>query len=31
DRIPQLLSNRYNISLEEAQEIVDEARQHQWN
>lgn len=31
DRIPQLLSARYNISLEEAQEIVDEARQHQWN
>ena len=31
DRFPQLLSDRYNISLEEAQWIVDEARQHQWN
>ena len=31
DRIPQLLSDRYNISLEEAQWIVDEARQHRWN
>lgn len=30
-QIPQLLSDRYNISLEEAQWIVDEARQHQWN
>lgn len=29
--IPQLLSDRYKISLEEAQWIVDEARQHQWN
>ncbi|MDJ0596475.1 MAG: pentapeptide repeat-containing protein [Pleurocapsa sp. MO_226.B13] len=31
DRFPQLLSDRYNISLEEAQWIVDEARQHQWD
>ena len=31
DRIPQLLSDRYDISLEEAQGIVDEARQHQWD
>ena len=31
DRIPQLFSDRYNISLEEAQWIVHEARQHQWN
>ncbi|MGJ3254382.1 MAG: pentapeptide repeat-containing protein [Elainellaceae cyanobacterium] len=31
DRIPQLLSTRYDISLEEAQGIVDEARQHQWD
>ena len=31
NRIPQLLSDRYNISLEEAQWIVDEARQHQWD
>ena len=31
DLLPQLLSDRYNISLEEAQLIVDEARQHQWN
>ncbi|MFZ9737986.1 MAG: pentapeptide repeat-containing protein [Prochlorotrichaceae cyanobacterium] len=31
DRIPQLLSDRYHISLEEAQEIVNEARQHRWN
>jgi len=31
DRIPQLLSARYDISLEEAQGIVDEARQHQWD
>ncbi len=31
DRIPQLLSTRYDILLEEAQEIVDEARQHQWD
>ncbi|MGB7084365.1 MAG: pentapeptide repeat-containing protein [Phormidesmis sp.] len=31
DRIPQLLSDRYDIPLEEAQGIVDEARQHQWN
>ena len=29
--IPQLLRDRYKISLEEAQWIVDEARQHQWN
>ncbi|MBE9079413.1 pentapeptide repeat-containing protein [Romeria aff. gracilis LEGE 07310] len=31
DRIPQLLSARYDISLEEAQEIVNEARQHRWD
>ncbi len=31
DRIPQLLSARYDISLEEAQKVVDEARQHQWD
>ncbi|MBE9099145.1 pentapeptide repeat-containing protein [Vacuolonema iberomarrocanum] len=31
DRIPQLLSARYDIPLEEAQGIVDEARQHQWD
>ena len=31
DRIPQLLSDRYDISLEEAQGIVDEARQHRWD
>lgn len=31
DRIPQLLSARYNISLEEAQGIVNEARQHRWD
>jgi hypothetical protein len=31
DRIPQLLSNRYDIPLEEAQGIVDEARQHRWD
>ena len=31
DRFPQLLSDRYNISLEEAQRIVDEALQHRWN
>jgi uncharacterized protein YjbI with pentapeptide repeats len=30
-RIPHLLSDRYDISLEEAQEIVDEARQHPWD
>jgi len=30
-RIPHHLRDRYDISLEEAQEIVDEARQHQWN
>ena len=30
-RIPHLLSDRYDISLEEAQGIVDEARQHQWD
>ncbi len=29
-RLPQLLSARYDISLEEAQGIVDEARQHHW-
>ncbi|MFE4105845.1 pentapeptide repeat-containing protein [Almyronema epifaneia] len=31
DRIPPLLSDRYGISLEEAQEIVYEARQHHWD
>ena len=31
DLIPQLLSARYDISLEEAQEIVYEARQHHWD
>jgi len=31
DRIPQLLSTRYHISLEEAQWIVNEARQHRWD
>jgi hypothetical protein len=31
DRIPYLLSARYGISLEEAQEIVYEARQHRWD
>lgn len=31
DRIPQLLSDRYDISLEEAQGIVYEARQHPWD
>lgn len=31
DRVPQLLSTRYDISLEEAQGIVDEARQHRWD
>lgn len=31
DRIPQLLSTRYRISLEEAQWIVNEARQHPWD
>lgn len=31
DLLPQLWSDRYNISLEEAQWIVDEARQHQWD
>ena len=31
DRIPYLLSARYDISLEEAQGIVDEARQHRWD
>lgn len=31
DRIPYLLSARYDISLEEAQEIVYEARQHRWD
>jgi hypothetical protein len=31
DRIPQLLSDRYDISLEEAQKIVNEARQHPWD
>lgn len=31
DRIPLLLSARYDIPLEEAQGIVDEARQHRWD
>ncbi len=31
DRIPQILCDRYDISLEEAQEIVYEARQHPWS
>ncbi len=31
DLIPQLLSDRYDISLQEAQGIVNEARQHRWN
>lgn len=31
DRIPQLLSARYDISLEEAQGIVNEAQQHRWD
>jgi hypothetical protein len=31
DRIPHLLSARYGISLEEAQGIVNEARQHRWD
>lgn len=31
DLFPQLWRDRYKISLEEAQWIVDEARQHQWN
>lgn len=31
DLLPQLWSDRYKISLEEAQWIVDEARQHQWD
>jgi uncharacterized protein YjbI with pentapeptide repeats len=31
DRIPQLLSTRYHIPLEEAQWIVNEARQHRWD
>ncbi|MGD1860085.1 MAG: pentapeptide repeat-containing protein [Leptolyngbyaceae cyanobacterium] len=30
-RMPQLLSARYDISLEEAQAIVEEARQHHWD
>ena len=30
-RIPQIWRDRYNISLEEAQWIVDEALQHQWD
>ncbi len=30
-QIPQLSSDRYNIPLEEARWIVDEARQHQWD
>lgn len=30
-RIPQLLSDRYDISLEEAEKIVYEARQHPWD
>ncbi|MEM8504176.1 MAG: pentapeptide repeat-containing protein [Cyanobacteria bacterium P01_D01_bin.1] len=31
DRISELLRDRYDISIEEAQEIVDEARQHHWH
>ena len=31
DRIPQLWRDRYNISLEEARWIVDEAQQYQWD
>lgn len=31
DRIPQLLSARYDIPLKEAQGIVEEARQHRWD
>ena len=31
NQIPQLLRDRYNISLEEAQLIVEEALQHQWD
>jgi uncharacterized protein YjbI with pentapeptide repeats len=31
NRIPQLLSARYDIPLEEARGIVDEARQHRWD
>ncbi len=31
NRMPKLLSDRYDISLEEAQEIVYEARQHRWD
>ncbi|WP_030005957.1 pentapeptide repeat-containing protein [Picosynechococcus sp. NKBG042902] len=31
NRIPRLLSDRYDISLEEAQGIVEEARQHHWD
>ncbi|MDB9496731.1 pentapeptide repeat-containing protein [Spirulina major CS-329] len=31
DRIPKILSDRYDIPLEEAQEIVSEARQHRWD
>jgi uncharacterized protein YjbI with pentapeptide repeats len=30
-RMPQLLSDRYDIPLEEAQGIVEEARQHRWD
>lgn len=30
-RMPQLLSDRYHISLEEAQGIVNEAQQHRWD
>ncbi|ANV83548.1 hypothetical protein AWQ21_03620 [Picosynechococcus sp. PCC 7003] len=30
-RLPRLLSDRYDISLEEAQGIVEEARQHRWD
>jgi uncharacterized protein YjbI with pentapeptide repeats len=31
DDLPQILSNRYSISLEDAQSIVDSARQKQWD
>ena len=31
DRIPQLLSDRYDIPLEEAREILYEAQQHRWD
>ncbi len=31
DQMPQALSDRYNIPLEEAQQIVDVARKKQWD